>query len=222
MLGVGRPRGRPSHPDVLTPAEWRVADLVRHGMSRRQIASRRDVSLDAVRYHLGNISRKVSVGGVSALRHWPGIPASQSGTAVPAATVQEGSMFTSTQLTAVGQIALLVTDVEEAERFYRDVLELRHLYTFDDLTFFDCGGTRLFLRAVRPDDWAAGSIVYFQVADLHAAHDRLAAAAVGFQGAPHMIHRHEDGTEEWMAFFTDPAGNVLALMSQHGASPQRR
>jgi len=31
---------------------------------------------------------------------------------------------------------------------------------------------------------------------------------------PHMIHRHEDGTEEWMAFFKDPEERPLALMSQ--------
>jgi methylmalonyl-CoA/ethylmalonyl-CoA epimerase len=29
-----------------------------------------------------------------------------------------------------------------------------------------------------------------------------------------MIHRHADGTEEWMAFFSDPEGRPLALMSQ--------
>jgi methylmalonyl-CoA/ethylmalonyl-CoA epimerase len=29
-----------------------------------------------------------------------------------------------------------------------------------------------------------------------------------------MIHRHEDGTEEWMAFFKDHDGRPLALMSQ--------
>jgi methylmalonyl-CoA/ethylmalonyl-CoA epimerase len=29
-----------------------------------------------------------------------------------------------------------------------------------------------------------------------------------------MIHRHADGTEEWMAFFEDPDARPLALMSQ--------
>jgi methylmalonyl-CoA/ethylmalonyl-CoA epimerase len=29
-----------------------------------------------------------------------------------------------------------------------------------------------------------------------------------------MIHRHEDGTEEWMAFFEDNEGRPLALMTQ--------
>ena len=28
-----------------------------------------------------------------------------------------------------------------------------------------------------------------------------------------MIHRHEDGTEEWMTFYRDPDGNMLSLMS---------
>jgi len=29
-----------------------------------------------------------------------------------------------------------------------------------------------------------------------------------------MIHRHESGVEEWMAFFKDPDGNLLAIMAQ--------
>jgi len=28
------------------------------------------------------------------------------------------------------------------------------------------------------------------------------------------VHRHADGTEEWMAFFKDPEGRPLAIMSQ--------
>ena len=36
-----------------------------------------------------------------------------------------------------------------------------------------------------------------------------------------MIHRHESGVEEWMAFFADPDGQPLALMAQvtHDAPP---
>jgi hypothetical protein len=37
---------------------------------------------------------------------------------------------------------------------------------------------------------------------------------LGQIGEPHMIHRHADGTQEWMAFFKDPEGRLLALMSQ--------
>jgi len=37
---------------------------------------------------------------------------------------------------------------------------------------------------------------------------------VVFKGAPHMIYKHPDGTEEWMTFFKDVDGQLLALMSQ--------
>jgi predicted enzyme related to lactoylglutathione lyase len=93
------------------------------------------------------------------------------------------------------------------------VLGLPHLFTFGKLAFFDCGGTRLFLSA-EGEQPTAESILYLRVADIAAAHAELRARGVDFTGAPHMIHRHADGTEEWMAFFKDPEGRPLALMSQ--------
>ena len=123
-----------------------------------------------------------------------------------------------TQLAAIGQVALHVTSIDVAERFYRDVLGLPHLYTFGDLAFFDCGGTRLYLQATAADHWSPSTIVYFQVGDIHAAYARLGDHDVPFQGAPHLIHRHENGVEEWMAFFTDPDGGLLAIMAQTPAA----
>ncbi len=123
-----------------------------------------------------------------------------------------------TELTHVGQLALLVTEVAAAERFYRDVLTLEHLFTFGDLTFFRCGSTRLFLRAVPAAEWSVGSTVYFAVDDLDATCARLASDGVRFTAPSQLIHRHEDGAEEWMAFFDDPDGNSLALMTRRGAS----
>jgi methylmalonyl-CoA/ethylmalonyl-CoA epimerase len=58
------------------------------------------------------------------------------------------------------------------------------------------------------------SILYFRVPDIHAAHEGLVARGVAFVGAPHMIFRHTDGTEEWIAVFDDLDGKPLALMSQ--------
>ena len=76
-MTVSRPRGRPPHPDVLTPAEWQVLDWWRHGVSRAEIARRRGTSVDAVKYHLANIGDKLGVRGRD-LRHWPGVPAASS------------------------------------------------------------------------------------------------------------------------------------------------
>jgi predicted enzyme related to lactoylglutathione lyase len=58
------------------------------------------------------------------------------------------------------------------------------------------------------------SVLYLRVADIAAAHDSLRSRGVQFINAPHMIHKHADGTEEWMAFFKDPEGRTLAIMSQ--------
>jgi len=66
MLGCGtssprKPRGRPSDPDLLMPAEWRVVEAVRHGLTNRQVAVRRGVTLDAVKYHVGNALLKLGM-----------------------------------------------------------------------------------------------------------------------------------------------------------------
>jgi len=77
-----------------------------------------------------------------------------------------------------------------------------------------CGGTRLYLNAGPEGAGTGDSVLYFQVENITAAHEELARRGVTFIGAPHLIHRHENGVEEWMAFFNDPDGKPLALMSQ--------
>ncbi len=123
-------------------------------------------------------------------------------------------MATLLSIGPIGQISREVKDVKAAEAWFRDVLGLTHLYTFGDLAFFDCGGTRLFLTHHGDGASAGHSILYFRVPDIATAHEQLAGRGVVFRGAPHLIHRHEDGTEEWMAFFDDMDGELLALMSQ--------
>jgi len=116
----------------------------------------------------------------------------------------------------LGQISRRVKDVQAARRWYGEVLGLKHLYSFGDLAFFDCGGTRLFLSQDSGAEQGE-SILYFRVPDIHSAHAALAARGITFTQAPHMIHRHEDGTEEWMAFFNDNEGRPLGIMAQSKA-----
>jgi catechol 2,3-dioxygenase-like lactoylglutathione lyase family enzyme len=115
----------------------------------------------------------------------------------------------------IGQISRQVRDIDAAVAWYRDVLGLPHLYTFGRLAFFDCHGVRLFLSAGDKEVGEPGdSILYFRVDDIEGVHQRLTARGVTFAGRPQLIHRHESGVEEWMAFFEDPDGKMLALMSQ--------
>jgi catechol 2,3-dioxygenase-like lactoylglutathione lyase family enzyme len=117
-------------------------------------------------------------------------------------------------LGALGQVARHVSDTTAAVAWYRDVLGLPHLFTAGHLAFFDCGGVRLLLSSGEGGDGGAPSILYFRVDDIHGAADMLAARGVAFEGAPHRIFTHPDGTQEWMAFFRDPDGHLLALMAQ--------
>ena len=118
------------------------------------------------------------------------------------------------QLGMIGQIARSVKGIEEASDWYRNTLGLPHLYSFGNLAFFDCGGVRLFLS--EGEGGTAESVLYFQVGDIHAAVTSLEARGVKFTHAPHMIHRHENGREEWMAFFEDNEKRTLAIMAQVG------
>ena len=205
-------RGRPPHDDVLTPAEWAIVHAVRHGMSNARIAVLRRVSRDAVKFHVRNAVAKLGLRSRGELQRWSGVP--KDSAAFRRATNREIAMTTpELRLGPIGQISRTVRDIDEACEWYGKVLGLKHLYTFGKLAFFDLGGTRLYLSA---EGEAAGpeSVLYLRVDDIGAAYSELGVRGVEFKGAPHLIFRHADGLEEWMAFFKDPEGRLLALMSQ--------
>jgi catechol 2,3-dioxygenase-like lactoylglutathione lyase family enzyme len=193
-----------------------VVDAVRHGMSNREIATRRGISVDAVKFHVANALLKLGLDRRAELRTWRGVPV-DSALREPGERVDA---MTTVQLGSIGQISRPVSDITAAVEWYRDVLGLLHLYTFGDLAFFDCGGTRLFLSAAEnPDRVGEPSVLYFRVDDIQRAYDDLTARGATFETAPHLIHKHDSGVEEWMAFFPDPDGHLLAIMSQVAPSP---
>jgi DNA-binding CsgD family transcriptional regulator/catechol 2,3-dioxygenase-like lactoylglutathione lyase family enzyme len=193
---------------VLTPAEWKVAEGVRHGLSNRRIAERLGVSPDAVKFHVGNVLAKLGLSSRAELRLWEGVA---QGTALARRRMamdgdEEGYVM-------LGQVARTTRDTAAARAWYRDVLGLPELYTFGNLSFFDLGGVRLMLTE-EDGGGAAESLLYLRVPDIHAAKEAMEGRGVRFTHAPHLIHRHDDGTEEWMAFFEDNEGRPLALMTQ--------
>jgi predicted enzyme related to lactoylglutathione lyase len=120
-----------------------------------------------------------------------------------------------TALGAIGQIALPVHDIDRATNFYRDVLGLPFLFSAPpQLAFFDCAGVRLMLSVPESSEFDhPGSTLYFRVTDIDIACRDLAGRGAHFRGRPECVARLPTH-ELWLAFFDDPEGNTLALMSE--------
>ena len=117
-------------------------------------------------------------------------------------------------ISRLGQVSINVHDLDRATAFYREVLGLPLLFTVSGLAFFDCGGVRLMLaRPEKPEFDHPGSVLYFSVPDIAAAHRQMLASGVGFEGEPHVIAKMP-AYDLWMAFFRDSEQNLLALMSE--------
>ena len=65
-------RGRPPHPDVLTPRQWQVLALLREGLSNEQIALRLGISIDGVKFHVSEVLSKLGVGSRNEAAQWDG------------------------------------------------------------------------------------------------------------------------------------------------------
>lgn len=61
MLAIMRARGRPRHPDILTPREWEVLGLLRLGQTNDEIAAALGISVAGVKYHVSEILGKLNV-----------------------------------------------------------------------------------------------------------------------------------------------------------------
>jgi methylmalonyl-CoA/ethylmalonyl-CoA epimerase len=132
------------------------------------------------------------------------------------------------------QVALTTRDINRSSRFYRETLGLKQIAVLDPpgLAFFDVDGVRLsmmqnltgepsssviYFRVADIDAEPSSSVIYFRVADIDAAVAVLKQRAVDLEQEPELVFRDsqgqfgEAGEEEWMAFFRDPDGNLLAL-----------
>jgi predicted enzyme related to lactoylglutathione lyase len=115
----------------------------------------------------------------------------------------------------IGQIAVMVRDLERATAFYRDKLGVKFLFNAPpQMAFFDCDGIRLMLGVPERADLAhAASILYFKVPDIDEAYQALSAQGVVFEGKPTLIAPMQT-YDLWLAEFRDSENNVLALMCE--------
>jgi methylmalonyl-CoA/ethylmalonyl-CoA epimerase len=118
-------------------------------------------------------------------------------------------------ISRLGQIAINAHDVERAAAFYQNALGLKLLFKAPPgLAFFDCGGVRLMLtRPEKPEFDHPSSVLYFAVADIRSAFEKMKESGVHFEDEPHLITRMP-AHDLWMTFFRDSEGNLMGLMSE--------
>jgi catechol 2,3-dioxygenase-like lactoylglutathione lyase family enzyme len=113
---------------------------------------------------------------------------------------------------------LIATDGEAALRFYRDTLGLRFVEDDGFALVFDLDGTMLRINKMPDYVPAKHTVLGWRSEDIAADVDALAAKGITFNRYPDM-GQDERGIctfpgGDKVAWFNDPAGNVLSL-SQH-------
>ncbi|MER5929289.1 VOC family protein [Streptomyces sp. NPDC002054] len=110
-----------------------------------------------------------------------------------------------------------VDDVPRAAQFYRDTLGLRVSEENDMLLLHIADERNIFVYPKDNHTPATFTVLNFPVSDIDAAVDQLAARGITFERYPQMeadekgIHRGEGPDIAW---FKDPAGNVLSVLQQ--------
>ena len=111
-----------------------------------------------------------------------------------------------------------VPDVEQAREFYGDVLGIKTSEDYGLLTLHLEDGDRPTLVYPKPDHTPATyTILNFQVDDIEQAVDALAAKGVSFErydDAPQDERGIMRGEGPYIAWFTDPAGNMLSVLQE--------
>ena len=115
----------------------------------------------------------------------------------------------------IGQIALTVSDVDTALRFYRDILGLLFIFQPSaELAFLQAGTVRLMLST--PQGAGAvgvNSVLYFRVNDISVTYDALVAKSATAERAPQLAAKMPDH-ELWLGFIRDFDGNLVGLMEE--------
>ncbi|WP_030902027.1 VOC family protein [Streptomyces sp. NRRL F-5126] len=113
-----------------------------------------------------------------------------------------------------------VDDTEAAKRFYGRTLGLRVTEANGLLTLELTGGTRVLVYPKEKHTPASFTVLNFPVDDIEAAVDELVSRGVRMERYPGMPADERGIMREggpYIAWFTDPAGNVLSVLQDRPA-----
>lgn len=124
-------------------------------------------------------------------------------------------MSTTPEITGIRQIAVTVSNVDDALGFYRDLLGLTFLFRAGpDLAFLEAGGIRLMLSTPQGTGAVgANSVIYFSVTDIVATHATFVDRGATNERVPQLAARIPDH-ELWIGFLRDPDGNLVGLLEE--------
>lgn len=108
-------------------------------------------------------------------------------------------------------------DLAAAKSFYADTLGLTVSEDFGALNLELPGGQRVFIYPKENHQPATYTVLNFEVEDIDATVDRLAAAGVTFEQYGEGFDQDERGISRGpygppIAWFKDPAGNILSVI----------
>lgn len=116
---------------------------------------------------------------------------------------------------SIGQIAITVSDVEAATRYYCDVIGLELLFKAGpNLTFLSDGSVRIMLSIPQgAGKVGENSILYFRVCDIEVAYKEMMQKGSATERPPQMAAKMPD-YELWIGFLRDPDGNLVGIMEE--------
>lgn len=121
----------------------------------------------------------------------------------------------SDKISAIGQIAITVSDVPKALSFYRDILGLTFLFSPNpELAFLKAGEVRIMLSTPQgAGKVGANSILYFKTSDIESTHAEIIAKGATNERSPQLAAKMPDH-ELWLSFIRDPDGNLVGIMEE--------
>lgn len=115
----------------------------------------------------------------------------------------------------IGQIAIVVSDVPAAKRFYAEVIGLTPLFDAGpNLAFLAAGDVRVMLTTPQGHgEVGKNSILYFKVAGIDLVYKSCVERGAAAERPPQLTARMPDH-ELWIGFLRDPDGNLVGLMEE--------
>lgn len=124
-------------------------------------------------------------------------------------------MSDKTEIHGIGQIAIAVSDIKQAVKFYKDKLGLSLLFEVPSgMAFFECGGIRLMITEQNGDVKDHNtSVIYYRVTDIKSVAISMIERGIAFTREPQMAVKMSDH-ELWIGFLRDPDGNLIGIMEE--------